>query len=91
MTILMGRDNTTGYKLEELLHEVASEVFVKCTFICDDPRIEAKAVLRNNQQIIGLLAQAEALQRHSYDVLDNMSKNEGPLGKYRIGKQAGES
>jgi hypothetical protein len=90
MNILMGRDNPDGHKLEELLHKVAGEVEAKCIFICDDPRLEAKTVLRNNQQIIGLLRQAEALQRHSYDVLDNMSKNEGPLGRYRIGKQAGE-
>jgi len=47
MTILMGRDNPTGYKLEELLHDVADEVNAKCSFICDDPRIEAKTVLRN--------------------------------------------
>jgi len=83
--VLMGRDNPEGYKLEELLSMLQEEVQVKCGYICDDPRLEAKQVLRNNQQIIGLLAQAEALQRMSYDVLDSMSKNEGALGSYRIG------
>jgi len=87
MKILMGRDNHDGHKLEELLHLLQDEVSEKCRFIEDDPRIEAKTVLRNNQQIVGLLAQAEALQRHSYDTLDSMGKNEGPLGQYRIGVQ----
>jgi len=87
MNILMGRDNPNGHKLEDLLHKVAGEVQAKCKFIDSDPRIEAKTVLRNNQQIIGLLKQAEALQRNSYDVLDTMAPNEGPLGKYRIGTQ----
>ena len=90
MAILMGRDNPLGYKLEDLLHELSVEIDVKCKYIADDPRIEAKTVLRNNQIIIGLLKQAEALQRHSYDVLDNIGKNEGPLGKYRIGEQRGQ-
>jgi len=47
-------------------------------------------VLRNNEQIIGLLTQAEALQRYSYDLLATLGKNEGPLGNYRIGEQKGE-
>jgi len=83
----MGRDNPEGFKLEELLHNLIEEVELKCSYICDDPRIEAKTVLRNNQQIMGLLLQAESLQRLSYDVLDTMGKNEGPLGKFRIGQQ----
>jgi len=37
---------------------------------------------------MGLLLQAESLQRMSYDALDTMGKNEGPLGKFRIGQQA---
>jgi len=87
MSILMGRDNPDGYKLEELLQAVSAEIVAKCSYIEDDPDFEAKTVLRNNQQIVGLLLQAEALQRYSYDVLDSMSLNEGPLGNYRIGTQ----
>jgi len=49
MTILMGRDNPEGFKLEELPHTLIEEVGQKCAYICDDPRIEAKTVLRNNQ------------------------------------------
>jgi len=86
-SILMGRDNPDGYKLEELLNMLVSEVETKNTYIESDPRLEAKQVVCNNKQIIGLLQQAEALQRMSYAVLDNMSANEGPLGKYRIGVQ----
>jgi len=87
MTILMGRDNPDGYKLEELLEQLQREIVTKCEYIKDDPRIVAKQVLANNNQIIGLLFQAETLQRLSYDLLDAMGKNEGPLGSYRIGTQ----
>ena len=89
-TILMGRDNPNGHCLEDLLNQLQQEISVKCDYICADTRLEAKHVLRNNQQIIGLLAQAEALQCLSYDILDSMAPNEGPLGTYRIGTQKAE-
>ena len=85
--VLMGRNNPNGWKLEELLNKLAIEVKTKCGYIEADSSIEARTVLRNNQQIIGLLQQAEALQRMSYDVLDNKAPNEGVNGKYRIGEQ----
>lgn len=84
-TILMGRDNPNGYKLEELLHKLQQEINKKIEYIKDDDRLVAKQVMCHNRQIVGLLAQAEALQRLSYDILDNMAPNEGPLGNYRIG------
>lgn len=83
--ILMGPDNPHGWKLEDLLSAIAAEVAVKCTKIKDDARPVARQVLRNNQQIIGLLGQAEALQRDSYDKLDAFKPNDGPEGTPRIG------
>ena len=83
--VLMSPENPTGWKLEDLLRELQSEVLGKCNKISADTRWQARRVLRNNEQIVGLLAQAEALQRDSYDVLDAMAPNEGPLGKPRIG------
>lgn len=84
--ILMGPQNPTGWKLEDLLEALQFEVMKKCDKIISDSRPVSRKVLRNNQQIIGLLAQAEALQRDSYDRLDAMAPNEGPLGKPRIGE-----
>lgn len=84
--VLMSPSNPEGWKLEELCAQMALEVeTLKSPKIATDPRWQAKRVLRNNQQIVGLLKQAEALQRDSYDVLDAMKANEGPLGTPRIG------
>lgn len=83
--VLMGPYNPTGWKLEELAAQLQHEVAAKCVIIRVDSRPIARAVLRHNQQIIGLLMQIEALQRHSYDLLDAAGPNEGPLGKPRIG------
>lgn len=84
--ILMSSTNPEGMKLEELLLQLQSEVRVKCGKIEGDARPQARHVLRNNQQIIGLLMQAEALQRDSYDVLNAISPNQGPTGTPRIGE-----
>lgn len=89
--ILMGRDNPHGWKLEDLLQVIGAEVVVKCQYIKDDARPVARAVLRNNQQIVGLLAQAEALQRASQDALDFLGPNQGPEGKPRIGVGSDQS
>jgi len=83
--VLMGPGNPSGWKLEDLLATLQREVREKSAKIADDARPVARAVLRNNQQIIGLLAQAEALQRSSYDMLDALAPNQGPLGTPRIG------
>lgn len=84
--VLMGPQNPTGWKLEELLAKLRSEVSAKCEKIAADRRPVARRVLRNNQMIMGLLQAAEACQRDSYDLLDAKAPNEGPLGKPRIGQ-----
>lgn len=83
--VLMAPDNAEGWKLEDLLARLQAEIAGKCAKIAGDGRPAARHVLRNNQQIIGLLAQAEALQRDSYDVLAAVGPDQGPLGKPRIG------
>ncbi len=83
--VLMSPENPDGWKLEDLFSQLQAEIVIKSAKIVDDARPVARLVLRNNQQIIGLLAQAEALQRGSYDALDAMAPDEGPLGKPRIG------
>lgn len=83
--VLMAPTNPTGWKLEELLDHLVTELHGKCNKIASDTRPVARQVLRNNQQIIGLPLQAEALQRASYDALNAMAPDQGPLGKPRIG------
>jgi len=83
--VLMSPQNPEGWKLEDLFSQLQAEIEIKSEKITNDASPVARLVLRNNQQIIGLLAQAEALQRSSYDALDAMAPNEGPLGRPRIG------
>jgi hypothetical protein len=83
--VLMSPTNPNGWKLETLLVHLRLEVLHKSNKIENDPRIEAQTVLNNNRQIMGLLQQAEGLQRQSYAILDRMAPNEGPLGTPRIG------
>lgn len=87
--VLMGPDNPTGWKLEELLAQIGQEVDRKSAKIQNDDRPVARQVLRNNEQIIGLLMQAEAIQRSSYDLLNATAPDQGPLGKPRIGVGSG--
>lgn len=84
--VLMSPVNPDGWKLEDLLHQIYGEVKAKCRKIENDPRPVARQVLRNNQQIMGLLQQAAALQEDSYDKLDAIGPNQGPLGTPRIGE-----
>ena len=83
--ILRGSGNPKGLKLEELLAQLQREIEKKSERIYPDKRLISKTVQNNNSQIIGLLIQAEAIQRQSYALLDDMSPNEGPLGNPRIG------
>ena len=83
--ILMGSDNPNGWKLEELLMQLQFEIAIKSDKLEGDHRLQAKTVTNNNTMIIALLTQAEAIQRQSYAILDDMAPNEGPLGKPRIG------
>jgi len=83
--ILMSAENPHGWKLEELLSQINTEVSHKINKVIDDETPQAQVVVRNNLAIVEHLAAAEALQRASYIVLDAMRPNEGPTGKPRIG------
>jgi hypothetical protein len=84
--ILQSADNPHGWKLEALLAVIGGELAGKSALIKDDTRPVARRVLRNNQQIVGLLQQAEALQLDSQDALDTLGADQGPEGRPRIGK-----
>lgn len=88
-TVLMGPQNPTGWKLEDLLPQIAGEVEAKTLKIASDPRPVARLVAENNDLIVKHLEEAEKLQRASYAALDAMAPNQGPLGKPRIGVGSG--
>ncbi|RLV61064.1 hypothetical protein D5018_03755 [Parashewanella curva] len=84
--VLMSRDNPAGFKLEELTRKLRYEIEEKTRNISNDERIQAKTVVNNNSQIIGLLHQIEAIQRQSFVLMEQIAPDEGALGKPRIGK-----
>ena len=83
--LLMSPQTPDGWKLEELCDQLIAELHEKCFKISADARPAARQVLRNNQQIVGLLHQARALQSSNMDLLAQVGPNQGPLGTPRIG------
>ena len=83
--VLMSAENPVGWKLEELLAQLRGEISAKSEKVLGDGRPAALRLLRNNQQILGLLAQAEALQRDSLDHLLLVGSDPGPAGMPRVG------
>lgn len=84
-SILMSPENPTGWKLEELLRAVATEVDGKTLKIARDSRPEARAVRQNNGQIAYLLRMAADYQDRSMETLATLGPNAGPTGVPRVG------
>ena len=83
--LLMSPEHPGGWKLEELIAQVMSELHVKCGKLKGDDRSIARLVLSNNQAILGLLRSAIECQLSSVKALDEFAPNQGPLGTPRIG------
>jgi hypothetical protein len=84
-TVLMGSENHTGWKLEEILDQLAQEVAAKTLKLKNDQSNLARFVAGNNAVIVTHLENAAALQRSSYQALDAHKPNQGPAGEPRIG------
>lgn len=67
---LVSDENEAGYKLEDILTTLRSDVVKRCEKITDDQRKEAHQVLENNIQILGFLTEAIKLAEDSTFVLD---------------------
>ncbi|MEH6401839.1 MAG: hypothetical protein V7750_00610 [Sneathiella sp.] len=67
---LVTEDNPGGQKLEKVLEQIRAEMILRCTFILEDNRSEAKIVLANNMKILGLLTDAIHIADDSTHVLD---------------------
>lgn len=87
--ILMSAANPNGAKLEDVLLLLAEEIAEKSKKITlaapgTHARFVGRTVLSNNDQIVGLLIQAAAIQRHTLAHLDTLGPDQGPTGTPRL-------
>lgn len=83
---LMSDVNPDGMKLEDILVVIRRDIIYRCTKIMDDGRPEAKHVLENNIEILGLLSDAIRLAEDSTHTLDKAFGTRGVEGP-RIGEE----
>jgi hypothetical protein len=67
---LQSDENPNGYKLEEILAVLRSDVLLRSLKIAGDDRPEALRVMANNVKILQLLTEACELARNSTQTLD---------------------
>ena len=82
-TFLVTTETPDGWILEELLMEVQNDMLRRSQMITDDPRPEARRVLDNNIEILGLLTRRIAKAQDSTSVLNSLGPHVD--GKPRIG------
>ena len=58
---LVTDDKPDGYKLEDILQLIRKDILIRAQKITDDPRAEAKHVMRNNMKILNLISEAITL------------------------------
>lgn len=83
-TFLVTEENPEGWKIEDILTTIQDDIFRRTQKIVGDHRDEARAVLNNSIEILGLLSQCIEKATESTKILD---KSFGPHedGKPRIG------
>jgi oligoribonuclease (3'-5' exoribonuclease) len=85
-SVLMTRENPSGYKLEDLAETLTEEITLKTQNIVNVETTEAQEVVNNNRQIVGLLMQIQSIQRNSLMIMDTLGKDTGPQGESRFGE-----
>ena len=83
-TFLVTDTNPDGWKIEDILMVIQNDMFRRTQKIVGDSREEARAVLNNNIEVLGLLSQCIDKAKESTQILDRAF---GPHqeGKPRIG------
>ena len=83
-TFLVTEENPDSWKIEDILTTIQDDMFRRTQKIVGDHRDEAREVLTNNIEILGLLSQCIDKAKESTRILD---KSFGPHkdGKPRIG------
>ena len=86
--VLLSRDNQSGYKLEELLQLVITDIQIKSEYLTNNIGSQSAMtcartdtlceVLQNNQTVIKHLRSALSAQLASLRALDNLGVNRGP-------------
>lgn len=82
---LVTEDKPDGYRLEDILSIVRRDIIKRSSKIMEDERPEARQVLENNIEILGLLTECIGLAENSTMVLEK-SFGKSLEGAPRIGK-----
>lgn len=82
-TLLVTADHPDGWRLEDILTEIQNDMFRRSSKIIDDNRGEARRVLQNNIEILGLLTTCIEKAQDSTTILNSLGPHED--GKPRIG------
>ena len=82
-TLLVTADNPDGWTLEDILTEIQNDMFRRSSKIIEDNRGEARQVLQNNVEILGLLTTCIEKAHESTAILNSLGPHED--GKPRIG------
>ena len=69
-TFLVTDENPDGWRIEDILSVIQNDILRRTQKICGDPREEARAVLNNNIEILGLLSQCIERAKDSTKILD---------------------
>jgi len=85
---LVSEENTTGYKLEDILLTIRADILKRCEKVVDDHRPEALHVMQNNMKILGMITECINLATDSSNVLTKAfgPSKSGGGGAPRIGK-----
>jgi hypothetical protein len=85
---LVSEENTTGYKLEDILLTIRADILKRCEKVVDDHRPEALHVMQNNMKILGMITECINLASDSSNVLTKAfgPSRSGAGGQPRIGK-----
>jgi hypothetical protein len=83
-TFLVTDENPSGWKIEDILVTIQNDMFRRTQKIVGDTRDEARTVLNNNIEILGLLSQCIGKAKESTQIL-NRSFGPHEEGKPRIG------
>jgi hypothetical protein len=80
-------DNPSGWRLEDILSEIQSDIIRRSGKILDDTRPEARKVLRNNIDILGWLVKCIEKAEDSTHALNSIGPSKAAEGgPPRIGK-----
>ena len=80
-------DVPEGWTLEGILSEIQNEIIRRSQKIIPDHRAEARAVLHNNIEILGLLTRCVHAAEESTRILGTLGSAHGAVGEPRIGER----